>query len=53
MVEHESKMAEIHRTQEEKLKAQQERERLRELELTMKRKEVLTKHIESSYICMC
>lgn len=40
MVEHESKMVEIHKNQEDKLKAQQERERLRELEIAMKRKEV-------------
>jgi hypothetical protein len=54
MVEHESKMAEIQRIQEEKLNAQHEKERQREMEIAMRRKEVYNKaYWKKLLICMC
>ena len=40
MVDYETKMAEIHRTQEEKLEKQRDRERRHEREVALKRQEV-------------
>lgn len=49
MIEHETKMGEIRRAQEEKLQKQKEKERERELELEKKHQEVLLNFLRSYF----